>query len=225
MLLLLEILGGRNGQVLRQNGHTWVPSRTFTEIPVSVVPCELNLGGQKGFLVDFCFVQAEDVRVLLQEILSQIALGNHRPDPIHIPTRNRQAFGRVPSAILPSVSGGGHFWDLKTLAEIRISWTFVLASSNQSTLPSPSRTTLFGRVLAALLSQKYNDLLNHNRKTARIKQRNSNIAYFHQEKAKTHYEQISMLFYHLSSIFTFKTKFIAHLKNLFLWEKYKFLEE
>ena len=117
MLLLLEILGGRNGQVLRQNGHTWVPSRTFTEIPVSVVPCELNLGGQKGFLVDFCFVQAEDVRVLLQEILFQIALGNHRPDPIHIPTRNRQAFGRVPSAILPSVSGGGHFWDLKTFAE------------------------------------------------------------------------------------------------------------
>lgn len=101
MLLLNQIFLQRYRKILRENCHSRITCWTFTKVPITMVTLQLYLCLVKGFLINFCFVDANYIRLRLDKIVLEFLLIEYSSYSIDIPRRDKKLIRSLARTITP----------------------------------------------------------------------------------------------------------------------------
>ena len=86
--------------------HTRITRTHFTKIPISFIALKLEGIFIKGFEIEFCFVETEDVRIFALYKLINNAFINDGSDAVNVPQGNFDQRLGISFTIRPFVKGG-----------------------------------------------------------------------------------------------------------------------
>jgi hypothetical protein len=101
--------------VFGKHGDSRIAQRVFGKVPVRVVAPELVGVFEVGLLVEFGFVDTQNVRVVKLQVGKELVLFHSCSNAIDVPRMNQQFFRRLSRSINPSMNAGLYLFvlDLK----------------------------------------------------------------------------------------------------------------